>query len=210
MHRQRSLFPILAGLIFIGLGSAGFAVAHGANGGNSSAGHGTGSHGSGHGHGHHRGGWQVGRGFIGGGYRDGNHGGWIVPGHGFFFASLPSYCKLIYWEGVPYYYADDVYYEWSGTAGAYQEVQPPAALAEQIDAQAPVMTELFVFPNGDQSNAQLERDREACHDSAVQEAGFDPSAAAPSTRAADQSAAKRASYLRAEGTCLEAHGYSVE
>src|SRR5579863_5886206 len=134
MHRQRSLFPILAGLIFIGLGSAGFAV-----------GHGTGSHSSGHGHGHHRGGWQGERGFIGGRNRDGNHGGWIVPGHGFFFASLPSYCKLIYWEGVPYYYADDVYYEWSGTAGAYQEVQPPAGLAEQIDAQAPAVTELFVF-----------------------------------------------------------------
>jgi hypothetical protein len=111
---------------------------------------------------------------------------------------------------VPYYYADDVYYEWIGTAGAYQEVQPPAGLAEQIDAQAPVVTELFVFPNGDQSNEQLERDQEVCHDWAVQQAGFDPHAAAPSTRASDRSVAKRASYLRAEGACLEARNYSVE
>jgi hypothetical protein len=111
---------------------------------------------------------------------------------------------------VPYYYADDVYYDWNGTAGAYQEVQPPAGLAEQIDAQAPVVTELFVFPNGDQSNEQLARDQQACHDWAVQQAGFDPHPAAPSTRAFDRSAAKRASYLRAEGACLEARDYSVE
>jgi hypothetical protein len=60
MHRQRSRLATLAGLISIGLGSSGFAVAHGANGGNSSAGHGVGFHssGSGHGHGYHRGGWH--------------------------------------------------------------------------------------------------------------------------------------------------------
>jgi hypothetical protein len=210
MHRQRTLLAGLVGLISIGLGSSGFAVAHGANGGNSSAGHAMGFHGSGHGHGHHGAGGQGGRGSRGAGYRGGNHGAWSVRGHGFFFASIPSYCRLVYWDGVPYYYADDVYYEWNGTAGAYQEVQPPAGLAEQIDAQAPVVTELFVFPNGDQSNEQLERDQEACHDWAVQQAGFDPHAAAPSTRASDRSAAKRASYLRAEGACLEARDYSVE
>jgi hypothetical protein len=210
MHRQRTLLAGLVGLISIGLGSSGFAVAHGANGGNSSAGHAVGFHSSGHGHGHHGGGGQGGRGSRGAGYRGGNHGAWSVRGHGFFFASIPSYCRLVYWDGVPYYYADDVYYEWNGTAGAYQEVQPPAGLAGQIDAQAPVVTELFVFPNGDQSNEQLERDQEACHDWAVQQAGFDPHTAAPSTRASDRSAAKRASYLRAEGACLEARDYSVE
>jgi len=51
--------------------------------------------------------------------------------------SIPSYCKLVYWEGVPYYYADDIYYEWNGSVGAYEQVQPPAALAE--NAQAPVL-----------------------------------------------------------------------
>jgi hypothetical protein len=210
MHRQRTFLAGLVGLISIGLGSSGFAVAHGANGGNSSAGHAMGFHGSSHGRGHHGGGGRGGRGSRGVGYRGGNHGAWSVRGHGFFFASIPSYCRLVYWDGVPYYYADDVYYEWNGSAGAYQEVQPPAGLAEQIDARAPVVTELFVFPNGEQSNEQLERDQEACHDWAVQQAGFDPNTAAPSTRASDRSAAKRASYLRAEGACLEARDYSVE
>jgi hypothetical protein len=203
MHRQRSRFATLAGLISIGLGSAGFAIAHGANGGN-------GGHGHGHGHGHHRGGWLGERGSGGGGYGGRDPGGWSIPGHGYFFASIPSYCKLVYWEGVSYYYADDLYYEWNGSAGAYQEVQPPAGLAEQIAAQAPVMTELFVFPNGDQSNEQLERDREACHRWAVQQVGFDPMTAAPNINASDRSVAKLANYLRADAACLEARGYRVE
>jgi hypothetical protein len=150
------------------------------------------------------------RGSGGGGYGGRNPGGWSIPGHGYFFASIPSYCKLVYWEGVSYYYADDLYYEWNGSAGAYQEVQPPAGLAEQIDAQAPVLTELFVFPNGDQSNGQLERDRAACQRWAVQQVGFDPRATGLRIKASDRSAAKRADYLRADAACLEARDYSVE
>lgn len=211
MYRQRSDLVTLAGLISIGLWSSVVAFAHGASGGNRSAGHGVGFHssGSGHGRGHHLGDRRGERGTSGGGYR-GDHGGWSIPGHGFYFASIPSYCRLVYWEGALYYYADDIYYEWNGTAGAYQEVQPPAGLAEQIAAQAPVMTELFVFPNGDQSNDQLERDREACYRWAVQQVGFDPKAAAPHIKASNRSVAEHAYYLRADQACLEAHDYSVE
>src|SRR5580692_8344926 len=50
------------------------------------------------------------------------------------------------------------------------------------------VTELYVFPNGDQSNEQLERDREACHRWAVQQVGFDPKTAAPHIKASDGSA----------------------
>ena len=128
MHRQRSRLATLAVLISIGLGSSGFDVARGANGGNSSA-------------------------------------------------------------------------------GGYQEAQPPAGLAEQSD-KAPVETELFVFANGDQTNEQLERDREECHRWAVQQAGFDPKAAAPHSKDLDRSAS--ANYLRADEACLEGRNYSVE
>src|SRR3984957_20443880 len=123
MHRQLSHLVTLAGLISIGLWSSGCAVAHGASGGNSSAGHGAGFHSShtGRGSAHHRGSWHGERGSMV--LHRGGPGGWSVPGHGFYFASIPSYCRLVYWEGVPYYYADDVYYEWSGTAGAYEQVQ---------------------------------------------------------------------------------------
>jgi hypothetical protein len=200
MHRQPSLLAILAGLISIGLWSSGFAVAHGASGGNGNAGHGAGFHSghSGRGYGHHRGTWHGERGSSGR-YRGGGQGGWSVPGHGFYFASIPSYCKRVYWNGVPYFYADDVYYEWSGTAGAYEQVQPPAGLAESINKQAPALRDLFVFPNGDQTIEQLERDREECHQWAADQVGLDPKVAA-----------KRADYLRADGACLEARDYSVE
>jgi hypothetical protein len=194
MQQQRSRLATLASLISIGLWSSGFVVAHGAGGGNNSAGHGAS-----HGHGHHRGGWYGGRGSRGGGDRGGEHRGWSVPGHGSYFVSIPAYCKLVYWDGVAYYYADDVYYEWSGSAGAYQQVQPPPGLAEKINAQAPLGTELFVFPNGNQTNEQLERDRQECHRWADQQVGLDPKAAAT-----------RANYLRADEACLEARDYIVQ
>jgi hypothetical protein len=181
----------LAGLISLGLWGSGFAAAHGANGGNSSAGHGAA-----HGHGHHRGGWSGER-DSSSGYRVG-HGGWGIPGHGYYFVSIPPYCKRVYWDGVAYYYADDVYYEWNGTAGAYQQVQPPTGLAESINALAPGVTELFVFPNGAQTVEQLQHDREECHRWAVEQAGPDPKAA------------NRANYLRADQACLEARDYSVQ
>ncbi len=71
-----------------------------------------------------------------------------MPGHGSYFVSIPAYCKLVYWDGVAYYYADDVYYEWSGSAGAYEQVQPPTGLAEKIDAQAPPGLNSSYFPMG--------------------------------------------------------------
>jgi hypothetical protein len=194
MHRQPSRFAALAALICTGLWSSGFAVAHGASGGNTSAGHGAG-----HGHTHHRAGWHAERGSSGRIRRGGGEGGWILPGYGFYFVSIPSYCKLVYWDGVPYYYADDVYYEWNSSVGAYEQVQPPAGLADSINNQAPVLRDLFVFANGAQTIEQLERDREECHQWAADQVGFDLKVAA-----------NRANYLRADGACLEARDYSVE
>jgi hypothetical protein len=194
MHRKRLYLGIFAGLVFVGLWGSGFAVAHGASGGNGSAGHGAG-----HGHSHHRAASHGERGFSGRIRRGGGEGGWVLPGYGFYFVSIPSYCKLIYWDGVPYYYADDVYYEWNGSVGAYEQVQPPAGLAERIISQAPALRDLFVFPNGDQTIEQLERDREECQRWAADQVGVDPKVPA-----------KRAPYLRADGACLEARDYSVE
>jgi hypothetical protein len=207
MQRQPLRFATLAALMCMGLWNSGFAVAHGA-GNSSSAGHGAGSHHGGKGHARRgRGPGERGSGACG--YRGGVSGGWSIPGYGVYFASIPSYCKLIYWDGEPYYYADDLYYEWSGTVGGYQQVQPPAGLKAEIDSQASD-TQLFVFPNADQTNEQLERDRAACHRWAVQQVGFDPDAAAPHTKASSSLAVKRGDYLRADAACLEARDYSVE
>jgi hypothetical protein len=192
MHWQPSRKSLFAGLI-LGLLSSGFAVAHGAGGGNGSA---SAGHGAGHGRGHHRASWHGERG-SGRRNRSGAQGGWSLPGYGFFFASIPTYCKLVYWDGMPYYTADDVYYEWNASVGAYEQVHPPAGLAE--NAQAPVLKDLFVFPNGDQTVEQLDRDRDACQRWAAEQVGLEA-----------KLAAHRADYLRADGACLEARDYSVE
>jgi len=188
---QRSRLAIFAGLV-LGLLGTGFAVAHGASGGNGSAGHGAG-----HGRGHHRVGWHGEHGSGGRIRRGGGQGGWSLPGYGFYFVSIPSYCKLVYWDGVPYYYADDIFYEWNGSVGAYEQVHPPAGLAE--NTQPPFLRDLFVFPNGDQTNERLEHDREECQRWAADQVGLDAKVAA-----------SRDNYLRADRACLEARDYSVE
>jgi len=205
MHRQPSRSATLTALICMGLWIPGLSIAHGAGNGNSSAGHGSGSHG-GKGRGRQHGGAWHGEGGSSGGYRGCESKGWSIPGHGVYFTSIPSYCKLVYWEGASYYTADDLYYEWNGSAGAYQQVQPPAGLVEKIDSKASD-TQLFVFPNGDQTNEQLEHDRAVCHRWAVQQVGFDPNAA---FKASNTLALKRANVLRADAACLEARDYSVE
>jgi len=190
MHWQRLHLALLASLV-LGLSGSGFAVAHGASGGDGGAGHG-----SGHGRGHQKASLRGERG-PSSRYRSGRQGGWSLPGYGFYFVSIPSYCKLVYWQGVPYYTADDVYYEWNASVGAYEEVQPPAGLV--ANSPAPVLRDLFVFPNGDQTIEQLERDREDCQRWAAAQVGLEPKAAA-----------NRANYLRADGACLEARDYSVQ
>jgi hypothetical protein len=190
MHRQQSCFVIFAALILALLGSP-FAPAHGSGGANGGA-----AHGAGHGRGHHRASWRGERG-ASSRYRSGGQGGWSLPGYGFFFASIPAYCKLVYWQGMPYYTADDIYYEWNASVGAYEQVQPPAGLTG--NTQAPVLKDLFVFPNADQTAEQLERDRADCQRLAADQVGLLPNVAA-----------NRADYRRADEACLEARNYSVE
>jgi hypothetical protein len=141
-------------------------------------------------------------------------------GYGLFLATLPWYCETYLWGGAAYYYADDNYYQWNISVGAYETVRPPPGLVDQVQAQAQAlsMRELFIFPEVGQSNRQLARDREDCQRLAETQVGFDPrtpaagSAGTPATNVSsmDAPAARRADYLRAEGACLMARNYSVE
>jgi hypothetical protein len=161
----------------------------------------------GYGHGWHRGGFYAGWGF----------------GYGLFFAGLPWYYDTYWWNGVPYYYADDTFYQWDHDAGAYETVPPPTGLADQIAAAGPPAHQLFVYPKSGQTIEQIARDREDCHRWAVSQTGFDPRAQAEAPDAAtagkpvpaEVAAAKRAAvyrradYYRAEGACLQGRNYSV-
>jgi hypothetical protein len=98
-----------------------------------------------------------------------------------FFASLPWYYDTYWWDGAPYYYADDVHYQWNGDANAYETVQPPAALTVQVRAQTPVTRELFAYPKAGQSSEQQATDREKRHRWAVAQSGFESTDLVPRT-----------------------------
>jgi hypothetical protein len=236
MRNRPLLLCTAAGLAALSLGISGISDAHPGGGGGHSVGGGAHAGGGHHG-GAHGGGFRRSAGFHGGGFRGGgypqhggwrrpggyyghgwNRGGWGALGYGLHFSALPWNCDLYYWDGVPYYYADDTYFEWNGTAGAYETVPPPAGLADQVAAQEPVVTELFVYPNGDQTNEQMDRDQAECHQWVVAQAGLDPTqandknsgSAASRVPSKAVTVAKRTEYLRADGTCLEDRNYTVE
>ena len=163
-----------------------------------------------HGAGGFRGdGWHGGHGY--GGYGYGWHGyGWRgyggagLLGYGLFFGALPLAYATYYWDGVPYYYADDNYYQWDSAANEYETVEPPAGLVNQVEAAAPAdsaQPELYAYPRNGQSDAQQAKDRSDCQQWAGAQAG---------TNAAGTDAAKHANYLQAEAACLTGKGYSVQ
>jgi hypothetical protein len=137
-------------------------------------------------------------------------------GLGLYFATLPLYYSTYYWGGVPYYYANDVYYNWDPNANQYVTVAPPAGMqapAGQAPAgQAPAggsptsSTELMAYPKNGQSAEQQAKDKFECHQWAVSQSGFDPSAGAAMAGAANT----RNDYMRAQAACLEGRGYSVQ
>jgi hypothetical protein len=148
-----------------------------------------------------------GRGGSGGG--GGNTGGWVGGGGGLglglYFASLPLYYSTYWWDGVPYYYADNTYYRWDGTVNQYQTVSPPPGLQGAGGAPAPAVSELIAYPKNGQSQEQQGKDKFECHQWAASQTGFDPTQTAAAT-AVD----RRSDYFRAQAACLEGRGYSVE
>jgi hypothetical protein len=114
------------------------------------------------------------------------------------------------WAGVPYYYADDAYYAWRPAMHEYEVVAPPAGIEDNGTATTtPSANELFIYPKNGQSAEQQARDRYECYRSAVLATGFDPTVTGGGVPP-DTTASKRSDYLRAEGACLDARGYSVK
>ncbi len=179
-----------------GGGHAGFGGGHaGFSGGH--AGFGGGFHGSVAARGY-RGGYGGRGGYYGG--RGGYYGGWPyfygALGYGLFFGALPYAYSTYWWGGVPYYYANDNYYQWDADAKAYETVAPPPAVAAaatqgSTTAAPPAPTELFAYPRANQSAEQQARDRTECGQWATQQTQ------------------NHADHLRAEAACLSGRNYSV-
>ena len=165
------------------------------------------------GYGGYRGGYG---GYRGGyGYRGGWGGGWGGWGWGWgglglglYFASLPLYYQTYWWDGVPYYYADNTYYTYDPNAKQYETVAPPDGVQAQsggpTGGEPSTGTDLMAYPKNGQTADQQGKDKFECHKWAVGQTGYDPTtgSAAP--------AGKRTDYMRAQAACLEGRGYSVQ
>lgn len=225
MKSRLNKFSILLGGLLSAAVLSGSAFAqHGGGGGHAAGGGGHASAAGGHaGYGGYRGGgyggYRGGYGYHGGygyaGWRGGYGGwgccgwgwGWGGLGLGLYFASLPLYYNTYWWDGVPYYYADNTYYVYDPNAQQYETVAPPAGLQSQQQgstAGTPATTDLIAYPKNGQTADQQAKDKFECHQWAASQTGFDPTtgSAAP--------AQKRPDYMRAQAACLEGRGYSVE
>jgi hypothetical protein len=215
MNNRATLRSTLACLAVLGLASgAAFAQGHGGGGhfgggGHAYAGHGAYGGRGGYGYGGYRGGYGYG-GYRGGyGWRGGYYGGWGWGGVGLglYFATLPLYYSTFWWDGIPYYYADNTYYRYDGSVGRYETVAPPPDVQNQAAAQEPVGTDLIAYPKNGQTAEQQAKDKYECHHWATTQSGFDPTQGAT---AASASTGKRSDYMRAQAACLDGRGYSVK
>ena len=149
--------------------------------------------------------------FWGGGYWHGTFWPRVSYGWGFplFLPLLPAIYATYYWGGVPYYYANDVYYTWDAGQNGYTVTDPPpvegTAPADDSggEAQPAGTADVYAYPQNNQSDEQQSNDRYECHNWARSQTGFDPThVSAGSGNAGD--------YRRAMVACLSARGYSAQ
>ena len=127
----------------------------------------------------------------------------VGPPIGLFVPLLPSFYTTVWFNRVPYYYANDTYYRWRAERRGYEIVSPPRESA--ASASGPADDAPYVYPNNAQNAEQVGRDRYECYAWAVNQTGFDPAAAANGTGSGQD----REGYQRAYAACLTGRGYTV-
>ena len=121
------------------------------------------------------------------------------------FPFLPPYYTTVWVGGVPYYYANEVYYMQSGEG--YVIVEPPKG--EVVEAPKPQQDRLYIYPRQGQSEKQQADDRFACHQYAVNQTQYDPTQP-PGSATGTQAGQNVLDYNRAMSACLDAKGYTVK
>jgi hypothetical protein len=141
----------------------------------------------------------------------------VAPPVGVVAEELPPYYTTLMIGGIPYYYANEVYYAWRDAARGYQIVErPPGADEAQVVTPATAAAgapptgadSVFAYPQNGQTAERQEQDRLECHRRAAEQAGVEPARSAGEL-SPQQSAAERADYFRAMNGCLRARGYTV-
>jgi hypothetical protein len=176
---------------------------------------------SGYGYGYGRGGFGWHRPYWGGGYWHGGYWprayyGWSYP---WFLGVLPAVYATYWWGGIPYYYANDVYYTWNTGQNGYVVTDPPpidngssdsssgdggyASADPGSNSIASGSPDVYAYPKSGQSDEQQSTDRYECHKWAVAQSGFDPTHTS-------QASGNSADYRRAMTACLDGRGYSAK
>ncbi len=124
---------------------------------------------------------------------------------------LPAIYATYYWGGIPYYYANDVYYTWNADRSGYAATDPPpvagtAASSDDSNGQPGNAqdngTDVYAYPQNGQTEEQQSNDRYECHTWSRSQTGFDPTVSNSIGNADD--------YRRAMIACMNARGYSSQ
>ncbi len=129
-----------------------------------------------------------------------------VPPIGIVVPILPPFYATVWARGIPYYYANDVYYTWRPNLNGYVVTEAP----KEFSAEEPplIADELFIYPKKNQSEQQQADDRYSCHQWSVGQTDYDPTQP-PKNIAVSSLNDKRLDYQRAMRACLEGKDYSV-
>jgi hypothetical protein len=188
---------------FAGATSHGYAGNHFAGGGSNYAagyraggGHGYGGYTGGFHHGYSTGAYWRG-GYWRGGYWPRSYYG---VGFNWYLPFLPALYATYWYGGLPYYYANDVYYTWNPSYDGYTATDPPpladnSAPSPQGDSDTG-SAQVFMYPKSGQSEEQQSTDRRECQQWAGAQAG--------------QDGANAPDYRRAMIACVEGRGYSAK
>jgi hypothetical protein len=131
----------------------------------------------------------------------------VRPPPGLVISVLPPFYSTVWFGGVPYYYADNVYYTWQPDQNGYAVVDPPENADEPSSPPDAAQQDLIIYPKNGQSKDQQAADQFECHTWAKGQTGFDPTQ--PGGGTPGSSAMNRSNYSRAMSACLQARGYQV-
>ena len=129
----------------------------------------------------------------------------VAPPIGLFVPFLPAFYSTIWLGGIPYYYANEVYY--TPTVGGYVVApQPQGEVGQTQPSESQTQTgKIFVYPRKGQSQQQQADDRYSCHGWAVNQTNYDPTK--PPVNVSEM---ERDNYRRAMAARLDGRGYPVK
>jgi hypothetical protein len=131
----------------------------------------------------------------------------VSPPPGLVISVLPPFYSTVWFGGVPYYYADNVYYAWQPEQNGYAVVDPPTDADSPASPPDSAQQDLIIYPKNGQSKDQQAADQYECHTWAKGQTGFDPTQ--PGGGQEGGAAMSRTNYNRAMSACLQARGYQV-